>query len=225
MRRVLILNLILAALVVAAAVRFANDRRMFEATHQTTAIQPESEPLPRLPAGGPGNPSGAIDWTEIPAHHPFSYDRTDIAVLQPAAPAAPPKPPGPKPTLFGTMSLGNDKLAMVAPGQGGNRNYRPMKVGETIDGWTITQILDKSIMIAANSIEDSVIMNDPSALVPRDSSRTALAPSVVSVGQQQAPAPVPLLSLPSTSATGQPRTRRRVMQQTPFGVREIEIEE
>ena len=126
-------------------------------------------------------------------------------------------------------------MAMVASGKPGNRNYRPMRVGETIDGWTITQIMDKSIVIKANSIEDSVLMNDPSAQVPRDTARTAApgAAPLVSVGQ---PAPLPAASVaapsifqPSASpvpAAGQPpRQRRRVQQITPFGIREIEVDE
>ncbi len=229
MRRLLILNLILFAVVVSAAVRLHNDWVMFEASHQPGTIQPEPEVLPKVAATTAVRAPAPLDWTDIPSHNPFSFDRTDIAILEPSAP---PKPPGPKPILFGTMSLGNNRMAMVAQGKPGNRNYRPMKIGEVVDGWTITQILDTSIIIRADSIEDSVLMNDAVAQVPREYTTRTAAPaatSVISVGQ---PTPAPAAATPSlfqspTSqpATGQPRQRRRITQQTPFGIREIEIEE
>ena len=220
MRRFLILNLVLSATLFVAAVRFHNEWFMFEAAHQTGAIQPQPETVPRLVPASIESPSVQIDWTDIPSRNPFSFDRTDIAIdIAILEPAAPPKPAGPKPVLFGTITLGKDRLAMVAQGQPGNRSYKPMKVGEVIDGWTITEILDKSITITANTLQDSVIMNDPSAQVPRDYTRTLVTPAP-SVSPAAAPVSFPP---PSTSqpGTGQRQTRR-VLQQTPFGVREIE---
>lgn len=230
MRRLLILNLVLVALVSAGVVRLHNDYLMFEGTHQPGAIQPQVESLPKVASTPAANALPPADWTEIPSHNLFSFDRTDIAILEPPAPET---PPGAKPILFGTMALGNDRMAMLASGKPGNRNYKPMKIGETIDGWTITQILDKSIVIKANSIEDFVLMNDPSAQVPRDTARTiaATAPSVISVGQPAPPpasVPAPAIFQPpatSQPANGPPRQRRRITQQTPFGIREIEVEE
>ena len=219
MRRLLILNLILLALAVAASVRFYNDWLMFEATHQTAAIQPQPEALPKIASALAANAAAPADWTEIPSRNPFSFDRTDIAILQPAAP---PKPPGPKPILFGTISLGSDRLAMVAQGQPpGNRNYRSMKAGEVIDGWTISEIQDKSIVIKANSIEESVIMNDPSAQVPRDFTRTLATPAAPAAApaSQTGPFSQPPVSPPTAGPAPQ---RRRVIQITPFGPREIE---
>jgi len=225
-RRLLILNLILLALAVAASVRFYNDWVMFEATHQTAAIQPQPEALPKIASTLAPNTAAPADWTEIPSRNPFSFDRTDISILQPAAP---PKPPGPKPILFGTFFLGGDRLAMVAQGQPtGNRNSRSMKVGEVIDGWTISEIQDKSIVIKANSIEDTVIMNDPSAQVPRDNTRTlatSAAPVAVPVmpATQTGPFSQPPVSPPAAASTaGAAPQRRRVIQMTPFGPREIE---
>lgn len=233
MRRLLILNLVLVALVSAGAVRLHNDYLMFEGTHQPGAIQPQVESLPKVAVTPAANALPPADWTEIPSHNLFSFDRTDIAILEPPAPATPPTPPGPKPFLFGTMALGNDRTAMVASGKQGNRNYKPMKIGETIDGWTITQILSESIVIKANSIEDSVLMNDALAQVSRDAARTVApaAPPVISIGQPAPPpasASAPSIFQPSASqpAAGQPpRQRRRITQQTPFGIREIEIDE
>jgi hypothetical protein len=227
-KRLVVLNVVLVAVLIAMAVRIHNDWVNFETTHQIAAIQPEPEAVPKIAAAVSGNTGAPEDWTDIPSHNPFSFDRNDIPIVEPAAP---PKPPGVKPILFGTISLGKEPLAMVASGQPpGNRNYRPMRIGEVIDGWTITEILDKSITIKADQIQDSVLMNDPSAQIPRETARTAAAAPVVSTSP---PPPAPsALTVPSALAappppqsSAPPRGRRRILQQTPFGVREVEVDE
>jgi len=227
MRRLLVLNLALVAVLIAMSFRMHSAWVNFEATHQIAAIQPEPEAVTKVASAASGNAGAPEDWTEIPSRNPFSFDRNDIPILEPAAP---PKPPGVKPILFGTIALGQEPMAMVASGQPpGNRNYRPMRIGEVIDGWTITKILDKSINIKADQIEESILMNDPSAQVPRETTRTAPAgaPPVASTSQQP-PAPSalttsPLAAPPAPSAP--PKGRRRILQQTPFGVREIEVDD
>ncbi|HYR89050.1 MAG TPA: hypothetical protein VE422_33555 [Terriglobia bacterium] len=227
MRRLLILNLVLVAVLVAAAVRFHNSWIMFRATHEAGAIQPQAESLPRIVSTAVPNSAAPADWTDIPSRNPFSFDRTDIAILEPKAPPAPPPVPlGPKPILFGTVNLGKDNTAVVAPGQpAGNRNSKSMKVGEVIDGWKIVEISDKSIVIEANSVKETVIMNDPSALVQRDHTRTlASAPAVNVLPVTPAAAAPPPSTATSQPGAAQPQ-RRRVTQVTPFGTREIEITE
>jgi hypothetical protein len=223
MRSLLILNLALFAVIVAAAVRFHNDWIMFEATHQPGAIEPQRETPPTLGSTALPNAPAALDWTEIPSRNPFSFDRTDIAILEPKA-VAPPVPMGPKPFLFGTVVIGKESMAMVAPGQpAGNRNYKSMKVGDVIDGWKIVEIADKSIVVEANSVQQTIIMNDPSALVQRVDTRTlvsASAPIVTSVGPT-AVAPPP--STPTSQPAAGQGQRRTVTQVTPFGVRQIEV--
>ena len=228
-RRLLILNVVLVAVLIAMAVRVRNDWMNFEATHRIAAIQPEPEAVPNVALAASANTGTAEDWTEIPSHNLFSFDRTDVPILEPVAP---PKPPGMKPILFGTISLGKEPLAMVASGQPpGNRNYRPMRIGEVIDGWTITEILDKSITIKADQVQDSVLMNDPSAQVPRETARTAAAAGPVVSTSQPPPAssgltvPSALTAPPPSQSSTPPRGRRRILQQTPFGVREVEVDE
>jgi hypothetical protein len=201
MRRLLVLNLALVAVLIAMSFRMHSAWVNFEATHQIAAIQPEPEAVTKVASAASGNAGAPEDWTEIPSRNPFSFDRNDIPILEP--------------------------MAMVASGQPpGNRNYRPMRIGEVIDGWTITKILDKSINIKADQIEESILMNDPSAQVPRETTRTAPAGAPTS---QPPPAPSalttpsPLAAPPAPSAP--PKGRRRILQQTPFGVREIEVDD
>src|SRR3989454_2632608 len=188
MGRIWIVNVSLFAVLVAASVRFYNEWLMFTATHQTDAVEPDREKFAKLGLSLPPNAPAPANWTDIPSHNPFSFDRTDIAILEPKAPPPPPAPKvtvGPKPVLFGTIISGNDPVAMVAPGKPGNREYKPMKIGETIDGWTIVSIADKSVGIKGNEIQETILMNDPTAQIPREHTRTIDTPpppTVISIG-------------------------------------------
>jgi hypothetical protein len=231
MRRIWILDLALFALLVALATRFHNEWIIYSATHQAGAVEPEREKFAKLPLGIPPNAPAPANWTDIPSHNPFSFDRTDIAILEPKAPPPPPTPkaqPGPKPILYGTMSIGKEVVALVGSPKAASQ--KPMKEGEVIDGWTIVSIADKSMLIRGNDTEQTVIMNDPTVQITRDHSRTLdvpAAPNVVAVTPQTpvTPAP-PAQTQPAAPAPPsqpqQPGQRRRIQQITPFGIREIE---
>jgi hypothetical protein len=219
MRRIWILDVTLLALLIVIATRFYNEWIMFSATHQAGAVGPEREQFAKLPSGVPPNSPAPPNWTDIPTHNPFSFDRTDIAILEPKAPPAPPAPAvklGPKPVLYGTMSIGSDVMAMVGTAKPGNQ--KSMKVGEVIDGWTIVSIIDKAMVIKGNDLQETVVMNDPTAQIPRDHSRTTDAPAAVNVVSVDAQPAAPA----QPAAAQQPVQRRRVQQITPFGIREIE---
>src|SRR5215472_17688692 len=111
MRRILILNVGLLLVLGFGMSKVRQDWKSFESAHQTSKVQPRSETLPGVPAGMTYVPSSA-DWTAIPSHNPFSFDRTDITSVAPPDPLPPPKPLGPKPVLFGVMSIGTNRLAM-----------------------------------------------------------------------------------------------------------------
>jgi hypothetical protein len=195
-RRLVILDVGLVLLLVFGIAKFREDWLAFEPTHQVSAIQARAENLPGLPAPGAASaPSG--DWTEIPTKNPFSFDRNDIAVLAP--PPEAPKPVGPKPVLFGTMLLGQGWTAMLASGQTNNRNSRPVRVGQSIDGWTVVEISEKSVVVESNSNRQTLTTNDWVSLqIPRDSART-LASGAAPVVQSVMPAPA--VAAPPTGAS------------------------
>jgi hypothetical protein len=224
-RRLIILDSALVLLLAFGGAKFRQDWLAFGPAHQVSQIQPEPENLPGLPAPA-SEAATAADWTAIPAQNPFSFDRNDIAILAP--PPEPAKPLGPKPVLFGTMSMGQGWIAMVASGQTQNRNSRPFRVGEAIDGWTIVEIAEKSVVVEADSIRETLSTNDWMTLqIPRDSARTVAAvPSsmVQSVAQpassstsSSSAAPAPSTTAP-TNPSGPAGAQRMCSMQTPFGI-------
>ena len=109
-RRLLLINLLLLGLVIAGVLKLRRSWREFEATHRAEAIQAEPETARTIPAitEALARPD---DWTEIPTKNLFSFDRNDIAIVAPKDV----QQAGPKPLLFGTMSIGNESVAMLAP--------------------------------------------------------------------------------------------------------------
>src|SRR4051812_36325037 len=128
LRRLIVLNLILVALLVVGGMKLREDWKAFGPAHDVAHIQPKPQVFPPLAAGG-ASANADADWTEIPAKDPFSFDRNDVDIV---VAEAPPKPVGPKPFLAGTMMIGKDRWALVAP-QG--KSTVPAKVGENVGDW------------------------------------------------------------------------------------------
>jgi hypothetical protein len=95
-------------------------------------------------------------WADIGARNPFSVDRndSDIDVVE----VAPPPVSLPKPILFGTLLLGKERLALLGKAGAGSRAGPPVKVGEDFDGWRIVEIEDKSVLVAANGSQESLVV-------------------------------------------------------------------
>jgi hypothetical protein len=214
-RRVVLLDLILVAVLVAGVIRIRQSWKDFEKSHRVETVQPEKETIKTLPVASV-IATGSEDWTDIGVRNPFSFDRNDIAIVAPkqAAPAQP------KPVLFGTMALGNERIAMLGPGQTGSQASRPVKVGESIGTWQVVEIQEKAVIVVANGVRETVILNDPSAQVPRSMVRTISGsapppqPVVVNTAAPQqtapatantpAPAGAPQTQPTQTAPTAQP---------------------
>ncbi len=212
--RLILLNVMLVSLLTISGLNVRNLARAYDVTHQPRLVIAMPEPAPKLTASTAQLQPAPEDWTDIPAKNLFSFDRSDVTLV---APPPPPPPPnnGPKPVLFGTLSLGSERVAMVAPGQGNSRAFRPMHLGESIDGWTLVEIQEKAIVVTANSTRATIILNDPTAQLPRDYTRTAPA---ATAPPAMVPAPVPTAAAPGTT---KPKTK---IIQTPFGPKEVPID-
>jgi hypothetical protein len=213
-RRLVVIDLILLAALVYGVLQVRQSWIEFEATHRVETIRPEAEPALAIP-GSAIAASSPGDWTDISVKDPFSFDRNDIAIIAPKAALVPNQP---KPVLFGTMSVGNQWIAMLAPGQTGNRSSRPIKVGESFENWQVVEISDKSVVVAsATGNRETITLNG--GQVPRSSERTGTggaspAPVVVTPSQTATPA----ASTPATTPT-QPSA-----QPAPAGQQPAEVE-
>jgi hypothetical protein len=231
MRKLILINAMLAALVGWGGLKVKRDWQQFRIDHNIQNIQAVSEvklqPVIRKTIGPRPD-----DARQLAENNVFSFDRNDVAIKQAAA-AAQARPAGPKPVLFGTMLIGSPRMAMLGPGVSGNRSYRPMIVGDVIDGWTLVEVKDKSVVMENGGARETVFMNDPTAMVPRDYSRTAGPPAPSQAAtvrptasqQQAAPAPEPPPPATGNNPQSGPATapKYRVID-TPFGKAKVIVD-
>ena len=216
--RLLLINLLLAGVLVAGVAKIRRNWFEFEASHRVEAVQAEPEAARTIPVISDSSVRPG-DWTEIPTKSLFSFDRSDIAILMPKE--VPPPPGPPKPLLFGTMSIGGESIAMLAPGQG--RPSRPIKIGESIENWQLVEIQQDSVVMTANGNRATIGLNNG----PRDHSRTAgssaptqaatpaaVVPSLPSPTPSTANSPTAAPSLPTAPPPGETKGHWIY---TPFG--------
>jgi hypothetical protein len=222
-RRLMLLNVVLFGVLALGVIRLRHDVQAFSASHSVDQIQPESDkPLPKPIA--PTAASARQDWPDIAAHNPFSFDRNDVAIV--VTPPAPQQPKRPKPVLFGTMVIGKDLIALLAPADSTAQSSRPVRTGETFDGWTIIEIQDQTVTVAAGDVKESLILADPAARGFRDyngrtGSSALAAPPVVTVAPVTAPVTTAPAAAPNSFApqttTVSPTGKKQILVHTPFG--------
>ena len=221
-RRIILLNAALLFILVRGWMTLRGNWLEYESRHQPSFIEANVETTSAAAAGSGRAALASQDWMEVSSKDPFSFDRNDITVVakleEKAAPDA-----GPKPILFGTAFLGKDPMAMIGSGRTPSRSFRPMKVGETIDGWAITKIDEKTVVVEVGERREVLIMNDPTVAIPRDVSKTLVsAPNVPSGVSAQASPSTPPPAAPSAPATGTPSASPNgytpgTVVKTPFG--------
>jgi hypothetical protein len=212
-RRLIIVDVALAIVLTAGVVRVRRSWMEFNANHRIESVQPENEAARTLPASNLRT-AAVEDWTDISTKDPFSFDRNDISIVAPKEVFA----VQPKPVLFGTMAIGNEWIAMLAPGQSGTRSGQPLKVGESIGNWQVVEIRDRSVVVVANGVRETVAINEQQ---PRNYERTlassTAAPVNVVTPAAPAPAPPPSAS-PQTSQPPQPAAAQPTGAQPPVRI-------
>lgn len=221
-RRLFLLNFFLLAVGVAGAIRLRHDMRAFSASHRVDSIQPESgKPLPKPLAAAAT--AAKQEWPDIAAHNPFSFDRNDVALA--VTPPAPEQPKRPKPLLYGTILIGKDLIAMLAPADAPSRFSKPVHAGDTFDGWRVVEIQEKTVTVKWDQTTETLIMNDPTAQVARTYDKTgpstAAPPQVINAAPISIPvAPTPVVTgspfAPQTQ-TVSPTGKKQIVIHTPFG--------
>jgi hypothetical protein len=209
LRRILVADFLIIVLLVFGGIHVRKQFRTFDESHKVEQVRSRPETFAALPALPAAQPQ-LNQWSSIASQNPFSFDRNDTSLTAPA-PLPPPAPVnvGPKPILFGTFSIGSNKVAMLAEGQPGNRNARPMRVGDVIDGWEVAEIKDGAIAVRAGERVESVVTNDPAAQVSRAVTRTASTSPTPSL-TPAAPGPIP--TTVSVAPPPQPSTVKTVVQ-------------
>lgn len=219
-QRLVVLNIVFLAAVMAGVVRLRQDAIAFASEHRVEQIQPESDKTAPKPVQAAATPARQ-EWADIASRNPFSFDRNDVTLVitQPAAQ----QPKRPKPILLGTMMLGKDWIAMLSPGDSAGRASQSVRTGESFDGWTLLEIHDKSVLMQSDNIKESVILNDPTAPIARMAEKTAApqgSPAPANVSAAPTPEPPPqtraVVAGPNPLPPG-PNGRKQILVVTPFG--------
>ena len=217
MRPLFVLNVVLLALTGLAVWTFVDGWRTLEQDLAAGSALDSGEEA--LSAFTVAEDRPALDIGAIVRGNPFSVDRSGTA----PAVEAPVTPAGPRPYLSGTIRIGEDHMALRAPSTATSRGeYRPFRVGQSVGGWEIVEIDEKSVVVASGGGRQTILMNDPSASLPRTRQAAQAAasnpgPQVSTVGAAtRTPVPTPTPSAPQAPNTS-PGTPRTVPYKTPFG--------
>jgi hypothetical protein len=221
----LIIHVLAVFAVVSGVMKLREDSLMFRKSHNLASINPESEPPVAKTPLTASQPSPRLDWTEIASRDPFSFDRNDIPIVMKVETS---KPRAPKPLLYGTMIVGDSRIALLGPNNAAGRGSLPVRLGEEMEGWKVIQIDDRSVLVEANTVQETLVINDPTAQIPRSQLKT-----LINTPQPSLPPPPPAVSSSVTSepakadvASGIRDTpaapKRTHVIQTPFGPKVME---
>jgi hypothetical protein len=140
----------------------------FQVEHNLSLLNQKNEPR-GSPQKSPAKPLNVPNYTAAVDNHLFNVERNNVIPVDPPALPPPPKVSEPKPVLMGTVELGGEEYAlMLSANKNANRQYRQVKVGESLDGYTLVKILDQKVLMSAAGAEVEVRLNEPSQLVARD---------------------------------------------------------
>jgi hypothetical protein len=181
-RRRILITLLLLGCAAFLGYELAGQWKEYRLTHNIALLKAGSDvDAPTAKAGG--GPATVPNYSAIVDHDLFSADRT--SVVPPEAPPEPAKEEAPKPILVGTMQFDEDEFAlMVSDTPRDNDNYKRLKVGDVLNGYTLVKILDQKVMMKADGkdVEVRLSVNEPSKMVARET-QPASPTAVSGVGQ------------------------------------------
>ena len=223
-RQIWILNGALAFLLLWGAVKLVDGWKAFAESHQASQVKPKpaAAELKVAPVQvAAATAAGTEGWQEIASSNPFSFYRNDVNI-------SPVEPPSkvvatPKPILFGTILLGDQRLAFLGRAGAGHRTGPALKVGEAFDGWKVVDIKDKSVVVAASGIEESLVVGR--VPIERSYEKTTAAPplpatpAVAPASRPSGAAPGPSAGVNSINSwrPGMPAPPGTRVVRTPFG--------
>lgn len=170
-----LLSLLLLILGICLSILLRNQWIDFEAENNLKKISgkllTDSNGLKReLESSSPSNYRGIVE------HHLFHFHRNNLIPEDPRpveVVAVETKVVKPKPVLMGTMGFGKNTYALMVSREsvGKTKLYRRIKIGQSMDGFTLVRILmDKVVMQSEDGVVE-IRIDDGSKSVPQSRSR------------------------------------------------------
>jgi len=167
-KKLILVDLLLLGLAVFLGYQLRVRWVSYQAEHNLSLLNQKNE-LKDSPHSSPARPLNVPNYAAVVDNHLFNVERNNLIPGDPPAPPPPPKVAGPKPVLMGTVDLGGEQYAlMFSANRNASRQYKQVKVGESLDGYTLMKILDQKVLMIADGAEVEVRLNEPSQLVARD---------------------------------------------------------
>ncbi len=205
-KRLLLVNVILAAVAVFFAVSLVRDLTRSRplppppAPRRAQAAAPVEEPAQSAIAG-----EQLAAYNVIVAKHLFNPSRSEGGAAAAATPAAPPPP---KPMLLGVVVDGPKSRAYLEDAS--TKRVFGYQIGDTVAGGRLDQITDDKVVIVRPDGAMEVMLRDPSKPKP------AAAPPAGAPGQPAAPQPAAPGSRAETPpAGGRPPVTPRAIRRLP----------
>ena len=163
-RNLLLLNLLLVGTALLIFLYLNHQRNLFWASHNLSNLNPK--PVGPSVAQSPGaKPVPVESYVAIVDNNLFAQDRNNVIPQDPEASIV----IKPKPIITGILGFGGQDLALMLPADAkDSRDYRQMKIGDSIDGYTLVKFLDQKVTISIGGKELEIPLSEPAKLVARE---------------------------------------------------------
>jgi hypothetical protein len=183
-KNLLLMNVLLLGAVLVQVWYLRNQWREFQSQHLILQQNPRAQRNLNAPTALT-KPVEVANYSALVENLLFTADRNPEIPVETTATAT---PLAPKPVLMGTVSLDGDEYAlMISAEPKDSKEYRRLKVGESLSGYTLVKILDQKVTMNAAGTNVEIRLNEPSRLVARDvgpqaTTAATAGPNVTTVG-------------------------------------------
>jgi hypothetical protein len=171
-RNLILTNLLLLSTALFIGLHLKDQWTQFWADHNLRTVSAKREPVP---SGAPvGQKPEIVSYGAIVENLLFSPDRNNVVVVDGAAAVV--DRPKARPVLTGIVGLGAYDIALMLPAEArDSREYRRLKVGDTISGYTLVKCLDQKVLMSLDGKEVEIPISEPKHLVAREAPATTTA--------------------------------------------------
>jgi hypothetical protein len=170
-RNLILLNLLLVGTALLLFLYLNSQRNQFWVSHNLSILNPKPDgaSAAQIPVA---KPVPVASYVAIVDNNLFSLDRNNVIPLEPQAVVNKPKP-----ILTGILGFGGQDLALMLPADAkDSRDYRQLKIGDNIDGYTLVKFLDQKVTMSVGGKELEIPLSEPTKLVARELAVTAPSP-------------------------------------------------